>query len=258
MAPLAGNQPIQPLATPPQPFVPLDVKLTGPGSVGPGSQSPVLAAPAPFNTPQTPPLATPQTPQFTGTAPTPTAYGDFTAPNPADIANDPYYQFQQGEGQRGIEHAAAAKGTLLSGGLLKSLARFNQGLASEQSSKAFDRAMAAYQANRGTNAQNFGQQMDQFHGGLDAFGANTSAGLGYGRLGLDTAGFNADNAWRAANAQQGNEQDQNDYVAAQANRAQADAAAADYARSVAGARLPMGRKNPLPPWMQSNLQRNVQ
>lgn len=161
LAPMATSSPSQPQAAGQSSYVP---PFTQPAtSVGPGQLQLGPFTPAPSSTP----------------------FGNFTAPNPADVANDPYYQFRQQEGQRGIEHSAAAKGTLLSGGALKSLARFNSGLASEEAGKAFDRAMETYNANRGTNAQNFGQQMD-------TYGANTNAGNAYGRLGLDTAGFNAD------------------------------------------------------------------
>lgn len=124
-------------------------------------------------------------PTFGGTAPTATPYGTFAAPNPADVASDPYYQFRASQGQDAIQHAAAARGTLLNGGTLKALEGYRQGLASEEAGKAFDRALRSYETNRATNAQNYGQSMDQFRGNLGAFGANTDAALGYGRLGLE-------------------------------------------------------------------------
>ena len=187
--------------------------------------------PATLNIPTSPTLTAPTAPTFTRRAPTPTPYGDFVAPNPADIANDPGYQFRSAEGEKAIQRSAAAHGTLLSGGTLKSLERYRQGIASDEAGKAFDRALAAYTTNRGTNAQNFDQQMGAFGGDLNAFGANTNAGLGYGRLGLDTAQYNDANAWRTAEAQQANQQGVNDYTAAEQDRA-----SSDYARQVDEAR----------------------
>lgn len=116
--------------------------------------------------------------QFGGQAPTPTPFGDFTAPDPAAVANDPYFKFRAAEGQKAIERSAAARGTLLNGGTLKALEGYRQGLASEESGKAYDRALSTYGTNRDTNAQNFGQQMGAFQGNLGAFQANSGAKLG--------------------------------------------------------------------------------
>lgn len=112
--------------------------------------------------------------QFTKLAPNSSAntFGDFTAPDPASLASDPYTQFRLSEGQRGMEHSAAAKGTLLSGGLLRSLERYRQGVASEEGQNLFNRSLAAYNANRDTNAQNFDQAHTTYQDQLDAFRAN--------------------------------------------------------------------------------------
>lgn len=45
------------------------------------------------------------------------------------ITNLPGYQFQQQQGEQGIQRNAAANGTLMSGGTLKALDQYNQGLA---------------------------------------------------------------------------------------------------------------------------------
>lgn len=47
-----------------------------------------------------------------------------------DFQASPGYEFARGEGQRGIQSSAAAKGGVLGGGTLKALSRFNEGLAS--------------------------------------------------------------------------------------------------------------------------------
>jgi len=213
--------------------------------------------PATLNIPTSPTLTAPTAPTFTRRAPTPTPYGDFVAPNPADIANDPNYQFRSAEGEKAIQRSAAAHGTLLSGGTLKSLERYRQGVASEEAGKAFDRALAAYTTNRGTNEQNFDQQMGAFGGDLNAFGANTNAGLGYGRLGLDTAQYNDANAWRTAEAQQANQQGENDYNAAAQNRLQAesDRLSNDYAQQVMAMRP--GTLGGLPRAPRRAIQRNL-
>lgn len=80
----------------------------------------------------------------------------FQAPDPSQIANDPYYQFQLGEGMKSIQGSAAAKGTLLSGGTLKGLEQYGQGLASSFGDKAYDRGMNEYLLRR-----------DNFYGNQD-------------------------------------------------------------------------------------------
>jgi hypothetical protein len=151
--------------------------------------------------PPQPPTYIPRDPgTFTTTAPRPTHYGDFTAPDPTNVASDPYYQFRLAEGNKAIQRSAAAHGTLLNGGTLKALDSFGSGLASEEGQHAFDRALATYGANRDTNAQNFGQDMASFGGNLNAFGANTAATLGYDRAGMDAAYGNYDRATQAYGA----------------------------------------------------------
>jgi hypothetical protein len=74
--------------------------------------------------------------------------GDFT---PADFlrGKDPGYNFLQQEGERGMQRAASLSGGVGSGKYLKDAMRFNQGLASREYGKAFDR----FQVNR-TNRLN--------------------------------------------------------------------------------------------------------
>lgn len=139
---------------------------------------------APFNPPPVPDA--PNVPAFAGHAPTPTPYGDFVAPNPLNFQQDPSYQFRLNEGTRALQHGAAARGTLLTGGTQKALQNYGQEAASQEYGNAFTRALQGYTANRETNAQNFGQQMNQFQGDLSAYGANTDATMGAGRLGLET------------------------------------------------------------------------
>lgn len=63
----------------------------------------------------------------------------------ADFEADPGYAFRQSEGMRALEHSAAARGGALSGGALRGIQRFGQGLASEEYGNAFNR----YQTSQG-------------------------------------------------------------------------------------------------------------
>lgn len=133
---------------------------------------------------------------FTDRAPTSTPYGDFVAPDPN--ATSKAMAFRAAEGQKAIERSAAARGTLLNGGTLKALEGFRQGLASTEYDNDFNRALSAYETNRATNQQNFGQSLASFGGNLDAFGANTNAALGWGRLGLDSTLAGYDRGYQAS------------------------------------------------------------
>lgn len=52
---------------------------------------------------------------------------------------DPGYSFRMDEGMKALERSAAARGGLLSGGMLKGIERFSQGLASDEYTNAFNR-----------------------------------------------------------------------------------------------------------------------
>lgn len=78
------------------------------------------------------------------------SYAPFTAPNPQGVANTPEYQFAAQQGGRAIENSAAARGTDLSGGTLKDLNTFGQGLASNQYQNAFQNALQSYNTNFNT------------------------------------------------------------------------------------------------------------
>jgi hypothetical protein len=52
---------------------------------------------------------------------------------------DPGYAFRMSEGMKGLERSAAARGGLLSGGMLKGIQRFGQNLASDEYTNAFNR-----------------------------------------------------------------------------------------------------------------------
>jgi len=109
--------------------------------------------------------------------------GDFeTSVNPQNVANDPGYQFRMAEGQKALERSASARGMLNSGGALKSLGRYYQGLASDEYQNAWNRNQAentgrynrlASIAGVGqTAAQNLGSAGSQYANALNQAGAN--------------------------------------------------------------------------------------
>lgn len=59
--------------------------------------------------------------------------------NPDSIKNSGAYRFAFDQGQQAIERSAAAKGMLNSGNILAELARYGQGMASQQYDKEADR-----------------------------------------------------------------------------------------------------------------------
>ena len=127
------------------------VNASMPGSVA-GPQSFAAPAPPPLNAPNVP---TYQPPPLTAPPPTPTPFGEFKPPDPNVLSSAG--QFRLNQGLKGIQGAAAARGTLLTGGLMNRLQEFGQGLASEEYGKDYQRALATYETNRGTNQQNYGQ-----------------------------------------------------------------------------------------------------
>lgn len=117
---------------------------------------------------------------------------------------DPSYAFRQAEGQKALEHGAAARGKLLSGEQFKGLSDFNSNLASQEYGNWYNRFLQQSNFNQGANAQNFGQQQqlfqDQYGQWRDAVGdVFNASGQGAGATnslagqnsGLTTAGGNA-------------------------------------------------------------------
>lgn len=102
--------------------------------------------------------------------------------------DDPSYQFRLQQGQQALERSAAARGGLQSGGTLKALTRYAQGVASTEYQAAFDRYMA--------EKKNRGNMLSTLAGfGSDATGRLVAAGTNYGNnvsrnltSGAETAG----------------------------------------------------------------------
>lgn len=70
--------------------------------------------------------------------------------NEQDLYADPSYKFNMQEGMKALERSAAARGGLMSGGTLKDISRFSQGLASNEFSNAYNRAYSRYLNDRDT------------------------------------------------------------------------------------------------------------
>lgn len=83
-----------------------------------------------------------------------------------DYTASPGYQWRLGQGTAAIEGGAAARGHLLSGGTLKDLANYGQGLAANDYNDQFNRLMAI---------SGGGQQAATSLGG---FGANAASNIG--------------------------------------------------------------------------------
>ena len=122
--------------------------------------------------------------------------GEFDQPfDYSQLANDPGFQFRMEQGQKALERSASARGLLNSGGALKSLTRYSQGLASDEFQNAWSRNQAENTGryNRLANmagvgqaaAQNLGAMGGQTAGNLGQFGGQFASNMGnlYGALG---------------------------------------------------------------------------
>jgi hypothetical protein len=83
-----------------------------------------------------------------------------------DHTTSPGYQFRLDEGRRAMEGSAAARGSLMSGGTLKDLVRFGQGIAADDFNDQFNRTASVAAG---------GQQVNTTLAGL---GANAATNIG--------------------------------------------------------------------------------
>lgn len=138
------------------------------GTGGPSAPSlpsgPTTDLTAPWTGVYTPPTpqALPNAPVFQPPAYTPPpafSYGDFqapgafVAPTAADAANEPGYQFAQGQANDAFMNSKAASGTASTGGTIKDFLNFNQAAAAQQYTNVWNRANTSYNQNF-TNALN--------------------------------------------------------------------------------------------------------
>lgn len=112
--------------------------------------------------------------------------GDFDVDG-STLQSDPGYQFRLAEGQKALERSAAARGGLNSGGTLRSLARYSQGVASDELQNAWQRRQGAFQ--RLAHVAGMGQSAANTLGQFGGQYANNMSHL-YGAQGnADAAGW---------------------------------------------------------------------
>jgi hypothetical protein len=109
---------------------------------------------------------------------------------------DPGYQWRMQQGTNAINSNAAAMGNQLSGATLKALAKYGQGLASQEYSNAFDR----FNQNRNfaQGQYQFGTQMGMNNALNQYNAANQQANQRYGRF-SDLAGYGQNSASNMGN-----------------------------------------------------------
>lgn len=97
-----------------------------------------------------------------------------------DFQADPGYQFRQAEGMRGINANAAAQGMSLSGATQKALAKYGQGLASQEYGNAY---------NRFSNDRNFDYSVfgDAYNRQAAEKNAQWNRGVGLANVGVNAA-----------------------------------------------------------------------
>lgn len=99
--------------------------------------------------------------------------------DPTQVAQDPGYQFALQQGTGAVQKAAAATGTLNSGGTQRSLAQYATGLASQYENQDYLQALNSFNTNRTANLQNYtlpigiGQQAATQTANLDVSKSNT-------------------------------------------------------------------------------------
>ena len=82
--------------------------------------------------------------------------------NPADIVNDPGYQFELEQGMKALERSRSAAGILKSGGTVPAALRYSQGLAATKFNDAFERNMAEYGADVGAYESDLQRGLTEF------------------------------------------------------------------------------------------------
>jgi hypothetical protein len=126
----------------------------------------------------------------------------FSAPTAAQVQATPGYQFQLQQGLQGLQQQLGQNGGAATGGALKALTQYGQGVASTYYQNAFNNALNSYNTNVNTNlsmagqglqgtglaqqaAENFGNlynnntmQGNEFNAGLGLNGAQSAGNLG--------------------------------------------------------------------------------
>lgn len=164
--PGSGGGSAPPTSTPSSPHGSLSGLGSGGGTGGPFSYPPFtppefnvppFEAPAPFDYPDWTPGAPFDYPEWTPSEPF--SYPSFVAPSIDTFTADPGYQFRLAEGLRALQHAAAAKGILRTGGTLKGLMDYGQNLASEEFQNVVNRQFRDWLAGRTAAAEDYDRNL---------------------------------------------------------------------------------------------------
>ena len=102
-----------------------------------------------------------------------------------DLSQDPGYAFRMSEGMKALERSAAARGGLLSGGMLKGAQRFGQDLASQEYQNAYNRALTQYNAQVQRESTGYNRLAALAGIGQTATGQLTGAAGQYGQNAAD-------------------------------------------------------------------------
>ena len=128
--------------------------------------------------------------------------GEFSRPfGMNDFQADPGYAFRLQQGQQALERSASARGGVLSGGALKGIDRFGQGMASQEYEAAYNRFMnnRSQRYNQLASLAGLGQTAN---GQLQQAGMNAANQMGnnYMNMGNGMAGaaLAQGNAWQGA------------------------------------------------------------
>ena len=115
-----------------------------------------------------------------------TPYGQtFTAPTELDEQNDPGYMARLKLGTDTLQHSAAARGSVLTGGTAKALDQYAQDYASNEYNNVYNRALQGFQTNYNVYNQNQANQYNKL-AALSGLGQTTAGQLA-------TSGQNAAN-----------------------------------------------------------------
>src|SRR6185312_8161048 len=111
----------------------------------------------------------------------------------SQFTNSPDYAFAQQQGELGLTRAENARGLNLSGGALKDISQFNQGLATQQFGNYFNRLMSLSQlgGSAAASAANSGAQMsNQIGNTMGNIGQSQASGI-IGGANAITGGINS-------------------------------------------------------------------
>lgn len=103
--------------------------------------------------------------------------GTFTAPTELDEQNDPGYMARLKLGTDALQHSAAARGSVLTGGTAKALDQYSQDYASNEYGNVYNRALSAFQNNYNVYNQNQTNQYNRL-AALSGLGQQTASQLG--------------------------------------------------------------------------------